>query len=162
MKPNGISTMKFVADCMLGKLAKWLRLIGFDTLYMREADDSELVRIALQQGRVLLTRDTELARRKILRGKSLLIEDDRISHQLSQVMLAFELQPSMFTRCAVCNGKIAHIDKAEVRELVPPYVFKTHEDFGRCSLCGRIYWRGTHVEHVLERLKSNQDPSANL
>jgi len=146
--------MKFVADCMLGKLAKWLRLIGCDTVYIRDAEDSDLVRIAIQQDRILLTRDCELAKRKMLRGRSLLIEDEHTSQQLIQVMQAFGLRINMFARCAVCNGEILRVDKDSIRKSVPPYVFDTQECFGRCSVCGHIYWRGTHVDSALKRLET--------
>jgi len=146
--------MKFVADCMLGKLAKWLRLIGCDTEYIHDAEDSDLIRIAIQQDRILLTRDCELANRKILNGRALLIEDDRTSQQLIMVMQAFGLRINMFTRCAVCNGEIVKADKNSVREFVPPYVFSTQDSFGRCLVCGRIYWRGTHIDNVIKQLEA--------
>lgn len=149
-------TMKFIADCMLGKLAKWLRLIGCDTAYVHEADDNELVKRALREDRVLLTRDGELAKRRMLRGRSLLIESEETGRQLRQVIGRFGIRigpDGLFTRCIVCNEPIEDVPKPSVRELVPPYVYKTQERFGRCPSCGKIYWRGTHVDHVLEALE---------
>jgi len=147
--------MKFVVDCMLGTLAKWLRLMGYDTIYEGSASDDELVRIAAREGRVLLTKDNELAARRMLRGRHVFIRGERAAEQLRQVVrdLALPVDPEAFlTRCGICNEPIEEIGPEEVKGLVPPYVFATQKRFGRCSRCGKIYWRGTHVDHILAAL----------
>jgi uncharacterized protein with PIN domain len=157
--------MKFVADCMLGKLAKWLRLTGFDTVYSCEAEDAELARIALREDRILLTRDGELAGRRMIRGRTLFIESGETGKQLRQVIEHLGIDPDVsqfFTRCAVCNEPIEDIPKESVEGKVPPYVFRTQDRFRKCPTCGRIYWRGTHVDHVaqaLERVRHGGEPS---
>ena len=152
-------TEKLLADCMLGKLAKWLRLLGYDTVYIHDATDDELVRRAAQDGRTLLTKDYTLAGRRLLRGRCLLVTEEGTRAQLRQVVrdLALKVEDSRFlTRCPVCNRRIQDAPKESVREDVPPYVYRTQGRFGRCGECGRVYWRGTHVEHVLEALATQQ------
>lgn len=147
--------MRFVADCMLGKLAKWLRMLGFDTLYIADADDDELVRIAVREDRVLLTRDARLCSRRMVRKRAVFIDWGTTSEQVRQLLRDLGLGPSdfrLFTRCTVCNGPIAPIEKDKVRGRVPAYVFKTQSGYGYCASCDRVYWRGTHVEHVLAAL----------
>ncbi|MCL5105681.1 MAG: Mut7-C RNAse domain-containing protein [Armatimonadetes bacterium] len=150
--------MKFIADCMLGKLAKWLRMLGYDTVYILDADDEELVRIAVREDRVLLTRDVRLCERRMVRARCVFVDWGTTREQVRQVFKALDLrlsEDSLFTRCTVCNGEIRPIPKSEVGERVPPYVYKTQHDFGYCEQCDRIYWRGTHVQHVLEALKDS-------
>ena len=147
--------MKFIADCMLGKLAKWLRLIGVDTVYIRDAEDSELARHALQEDRILLTRDGPLANHKMLRGRTLFIESGKTFEQLRQVAERFGIeidQDTLFTRCIVCNGPIVDVSKDWVKDKVPPYVYETQECFGFCPTCNKVYWRGTHVDHIVAAL----------
>lgn len=140
---------------MLGKLAKWLRLLGYDTIYIRGATDDELVRVAVRDNRVLLTKDRELAERRLVRGRCCFITGEGTRDQLRQVLRRFALQvdeSTILTRCPVCNFGIRDVPKDSVSAEVPPYVYQTQDRFGRCSGCNRVYWRGTHVEHVLEAL----------
>ncbi len=136
--------MKFIADVMLGRLAKRMRLLGFDVLYDRTLSDNEILRLALEQNRVILTRDTALAARP-LAGNHLFIESDQVQEQLDQVRSSFPGALSPLTRCSVCNAPLKRLAKQDVLDLVPIYVFETEEDFSRCESCGRIYWKGTHV-----------------
>ena len=147
---------KFVADCMLGTLAKWLRLVGYDVAYSRDADDDDLVRQAVRQDRILLTRDNLLTQRRLLRGRCVFVEGEGSAEQLREVLrkLSLRVEPGdFFTRCIVCNGEIETVEKPAVKDLVPPYVYQTQQAFGRCRACGKIYWRGTHVDHVTEALR---------
>jgi hypothetical protein len=149
--------MKFLADAMLGKLAKWLRMLGYDTVYTPDADDDDLVRIAIREDRILLTRDTLLCARRMVRARCVFVDWGSTGEQVRQVMRELDLKlsrDSLFTRCTVCNGEIIPIDKADVAGRVPPYVFKTQQEFGYCARCDKIYWRGTHVDHVLEALST--------
>lgn len=144
--------MKFLADDMLGRLAKWLRVLGYDTLYHQHLDDNELVRLARAEGRLILTRDTRLAHRRGVR--CLLIESELVDEQLSQVLddLGLALD-DLFSRCTVCNAPLEEMEKQAAKERVPPYVFRTQERFKLCSQCGRIYWRGTHWDRMKERIE---------
>ncbi|MCE5314516.1 MAG: Mut7-C RNAse domain-containing protein [Armatimonadota bacterium] len=149
------ANMKFLADAMLGKLAKWLRMLGYDTVYIPDADDDDLVRIAIREDRILLTRDTLLCARRMVRRRCVFVDWGTTGEQVRQVMRDLDLKlsrDSLFTRCCVCNGEIVPIDKAEIADRVPPYVYKTQSEFGYCANCDKIYWRGTHVEHVLKAL----------
>lgn len=142
---------------MLGKLAKWLRLLGYDTAYIHDAADDELARVAVRENRVTLTKDHSLADRLLIRGRSYLVTEEGTGAQLRQVVrdLGLKVDESLlFTRCPVCNSEITDTPKAELLDSVPPYVYRTQEKFGRCLGCGRVYWKGTHVEHVLQALQS--------
>lgn len=155
--------MKFLADCMLGKLAKWLRMLGYDTSYIADADDDELVRVAVREDRILLTRDRRLCDRRMVRRRCVFVDWGSTKQQVRQVLRALDLHPdpnSLFTRCAVCNSEIAPVTKLEVADRVPPYVYQTQQEFGYCVRCNKIYWRGTHVQHVLEALESDEDTDA--
>lgn len=136
---------------MLGRLAKWLRLLGYDTRYSNSADDSSLLRIAQAEDRVLLTRDRALARQRGVRA--ILIESQELDGQIRQVQQAVGPAPDgSLTRCAVCNARLEAIDKARVEPRVPPYVFQTQSDFRRCPECDRIYWAATHVERMQQMI----------
>jgi len=144
--------MKFLVDSMLGRLAKWLRILGYDTLYFPSLDDNDLVRIARAEGRMVLTRDREMVRRRGI--DSLLIESDDFREQIRQLLhdLNLSLEGS-FSRCSVCNSPLRRVSKEAVQERVPPYVFQTQERFSLCPQCGKIYWRGTHWQRMRERLR---------
>jgi uncharacterized protein with PIN domain len=142
---------RFVADGMLGNLAKWLRILGYDTDYVSSRDDNELVRIARAEGRILLTRDHQLAKRRGL--QSLLIEHDALEAQLGQVIQALGLAlDNPFTRCPVCNAPLEQITGEEAAPHVPPFVLRTQPVFRRCPICQRIFWRGTHWQRMKEAL----------
>ena len=136
---------------MLGRLAKWLRLLGYDTAYLRDADDPNLARMARAQNRVLLTRDVELTRRCGLRA--VLIESERVDAQVRQVLATLNLTPQeTFSRCAECNAPLEAASRDALRDAVPPYVFQTQDTFRRCPACARMYWRGTHWARMLATL----------
>jgi uncharacterized protein with PIN domain len=141
--------LKFIADVMLGRLAKRLRLLGFDVLYDRTLDDNELIRLSLEQDRVILTRNHELAIRP-LAANHLVIQSDPVRQQIEQVLDAFRLeaQTAPLTRCSVCNETLRSISKQEAEDLVPSHVFEQFKDFLRCSVCGGIYWKGTHIQRM--------------
>lgn len=145
---------------MLGKLAKWLRMLGYDTSYVTDADDDELVRIAVREDRMLLTRDRRLCDRRMVRSRCVFVDWGTTKQQVRQVIQELDLEvdrDALFTRCAVCNGEIAPVSKLDVEDRVPPYVYQTQAEFGYCAGCERIYWRGTHVQHVLEALDAAGD-----
>jgi uncharacterized protein with PIN domain len=143
---------RFVIDGMLGSLARWLRMLGYDADYANQRDDNELVRIARAQGRILLTRDRELASRRGIRA--LLIESQSLDEQLAQVGESFPLDEEFaLGRCSVCNTVLVKASREEVSDQLPAYILKKHEHFQRCLGCGRIYWRGSHWRNMQARLK---------
>jgi len=141
---------------MLGSLARWLRLAGFDCEYSG-ADDRTLARRAEAEGRWLVTRDRGLA---AVGPRTLLVRAESLDDQLVEVLRRLELEPPgdlESARCAACNGELATADRAEVVDRVPPYVAATATRFRVCRSCGRIYWPGSHaarIRHRLERVRA--------
>ena len=143
---------RLLLDCMLGRLARWLRLIGYDAAYENAAEDQELARRARFEGRVLLTRDFELASRRGLR--TLLIGSKDLEEQVRQVLAVLPIAYSDRTpRCSQCNHPLNPVERAEVADRVPPYVLREHADFHLCSECGRVYWPGSHFECIWASIK---------
>ncbi|MGC8832656.1 MAG: Mut7-C RNAse domain-containing protein [Armatimonadota bacterium] len=143
--------MRFFADCNVGKLARWLRMLGFDVLYCPDIEDDVLVCRAMRENRIILTRDTEIAFRKAAQ-RSLFILSDETPEQVRQVIteLGLKVDPLRLTpRCALCNEVLEEVPKETVRDKVPPYTYSTHDKFRRCGTCGKVYWHGSHVERVL-------------
>jgi len=150
--------IKFIVDNNVGKLAKWLRIMGYDALLFSGEDDGRMVKVALAQNRVILTKDTQIMRRRLVtrgRLKAILIEDDDIEAQLRQVVEALNLDYHFrpFSICLECNQCLIEKDKDVVRELVPPYVFKTQRLYMECPSCHRLYWRGTHWQAMSRELE---------
>ena len=144
--------MKFLCDHMLGTLAKWLRFLGYDTAYPEALEDNELKRLAVAEGRVLLTRDRELSGRV---PDAVYVASDDLDEQFAQVVRAFGLTAKdAMSRCSVCNAPIEAIPKEEAKGHVPPGVYDRHQEFWRCRQCGRYYWPGSHFDRVLTKLRS--------
>jgi len=157
--------MKFLADQMLGKLTRWLRMAGHDVVYAGELrapspeEDLHLLGKAKEEGRILLTRDVELHRKALRKGiRSLLIRGITISSQLREVSVEcrerIEINPER-SRCPLCNGRLERKEVAEVRDLLPPKVARSSRPFWRCSTCGKVYWRGRHWEGILRTLSES-------
>jgi len=150
--------LKFMADQNVGKLAKLLRIMGFDTLFFDGEDDANIVAIARAESRIILTRDTQIMKRRLVTSgqlKAVLIESDKPEQQMQQLINTLDLdrQAKPFTLCLECNELLLEKSKEEVKERVPPYVFKTQSQFMECPKCKRIYWRGTHWQAMTEKLK---------
>jgi uncharacterized protein with PIN domain len=141
---------RFAADRNLGKLVKWLRILGYDTLYDREDVDRDFLRRAADDGRIALTRKRDLAR--LARpGSVVVLKADRVEGQLSEVIEVLNLEPDpsrRMTLCLNCNAPLEEAAKVAVEGLVPTYVYGTCARFRRCPLCRRIFWPGTHTRHV--------------
>lgn len=141
---------------MLGRLGKWLRILGYDTLFDPALGDAQLAHLARADGRILLTRDQELARRRGLRA--VLVHSQTTEAQLQQVMAELGLHTGgAFSRCPVCNEPLVDLARAAAQARVPPYVFETHDRFSECPACGRVYWPGTHwqaMDGTLARLNN--------
>lgn len=151
--PDG-PTPTFVADVMLGRLAKWLRIAGFDVLYSNRFTDDELVSLSQRDGRILLSRDTRLLIRRAV-DRFIFLESEDIQSQMKKVFDATHTRslPGVLTRCLSCNDPLESADRDQVRPVVPPFVFATQVHFKTCTKCGKIYWAGTHRQSVLRTLE---------
>ena len=151
MTDENDSEFRFIADEMLGKLAKWLRAIGYDTVYYDGGGDGALVQRALEEDRIILTKDLHLVKRKLAR-KSLLVKSDYPREQFKQVVKEFGLRVDgrLFTRCLVCNQELVSVRKEDVRDKVPAYTYLTQARFYECPGCERVYWPGTHKDSMVE------------
>ena len=152
---------KFVVDVNVGRLAKWLRAMGYDALFVPDIDDGGLVRTAQQEGRIILTRDRQLLERRVVtlgQIRVVLLRSDHFLLQLRQVTTELGLTAANdFTRCIECNAMLRNLDKEQVRDRVPPFVFQTQEEFKECPACHKVYWRGTHwrnMKHELTRARA--------
>lgn len=151
--------MTFVADCMLGKLARWLRILGFDVAYFSTAEDPDLVALARREGRVLLTRDSGLIEKTAKRADRLFIRGQDWEDQVVQVLDEFglwdEVRPN--TRCLACNLPLKPLGREQARNLVSPYVGEHAASFAVCAGCQRVFWPGTHygdMERKIARLRA--------
>lgn len=140
---------RFVLDNHLGRLAAYLRMLGFDTLYRNDYDDDELVQTSVAEDRILLTRDRRMLMRKIVRwGYCLRSLDSR--QQMDEVLRRFDLrrQIAPFQRCLHCNTPLEVVPKEAILDRLEPLTKKYFEDFRICPACGQIYWKGSHYEHM--------------
>ncbi len=145
--------MRFIADTMLGRLARWLRLMGCDVEYPRRATDDELLFMALVERRKLLTRDVALAKKA--GAAAYLVRANSLWDQLREVASQFGLRMELrLRRCPVCNGEVVEVPRESVEGAVPRYTFLTHRRFWRCSRCGKIFWRGSHIKLAEEDIRS--------
>lgn len=145
--------LKFIADAMLGRLVRWMRIVGYDVEYHKIISDDELIRRSIACNRVLLTRDTNLVNRKAVQ-RCLYIGSENYLEQLKQVVRHFgiDVKPNLFSICAICNNPLRHIGKEAVKDKVPPFVYQTQDTFMHCPQCTRIYWPGTHRKEIIKRL----------
>jgi uncharacterized protein with PIN domain len=132
-------------------------MMGYDSLFFNGEDDSQMVRQALAEGRVLLTRDTGIMKRRAVtsgRLKAILMESEEPEQQIRQIVAAMDIksQSRPFTICLECNQPLTDRKPVEVKDRVPPYVYKTQTQYMECPECHRIYWRGTHWKAMLNKL----------
>ena len=143
---------KFVVDGMLGKLARWLRILGYDVKYYRSIDDDSLIEIAEKENRILLTRDNALYRKSIAKSvHSIFLEDDSRVKNLAKISknLGIKLKvDTAVSRCPKCNSRIKPVAKNAVRGKVPEKTFRRVEEFWICPNCGQVYWRGSHWKNI--------------
>ena len=156
--------IKFIADNNVGKLARWLRLMGYDTLLFKQKDDSQVIKIALKEDRVILTKDSEFMKRRLVTNdtlKAIHIKQDDPKLQVQEVVKASSLDYHFkpFSLCLECNRTLIARDKEEVRNLVPAHVFETQAHYTQCPACNRIYWPGTHWQAMSKKLQDLQSGS---
>jgi uncharacterized protein with PIN domain len=145
---------RLLVDAMLGRLARWLRLMGYDAAYWRDGSDEALIAAAQAEDRLIVTRDHALAGRRGVRA--LLIAAEGLDEQIAEARLALGGAPVPFTRCSACGGELTDLPSEAAHDLVPLYVWQTQTQFSRCVLCGRVYWRGTHWPALQRRLTQDQ------
>ena len=145
VRPEPLRHSRFVLDVHLGRLARHLRLLGFDALYRNDADDADLAAVAAGEGRILLTRDVGLLKRRSV-THGYYVRSTVPSDQAAEVVGRFDLagQARPFTRCLACNGPLADVPKAAVADRLPPATRRQHHEFRACAGCGGVYWRGSH------------------
>jgi hypothetical protein len=141
----------FIADAMLGRLARWLRFLGYDVLYCRDIEDREIVRTARQTGRILLTRDRDIVRDFSVHH--LLIRSEHLKEQLAEVLREYP-PGNRSSRCMRCNGQLEEVrEKEELVNEVPEHLFHSVDSFQRCQACGSIYWKGSHYSRMLKSVR---------
>lgn len=147
--------VRFAADAMLGGLARWLRILGYDVAHDASIDDAALVRSAVEEGRRILTRDRRLPQEWRVEG-IVVVEAEKPLAQLEETVERLDLAPDesrAFTRCPRCNHPLEPAGPEEVRSEVPEAVFREQDEFRRCTGCGRVYWEGSHVRRMRRRLR---------
>jgi len=153
-----IDNPRFIVDNNVGKLAKWLRMMGYDADFFDNRDDSYLIAKALAEKRVILTRDTQIMKRRVITAgqlKAVLLETDEPKQQIRQVVniLKLDYRFKPFALCLECNQPLEERSLEQVKDRVPPYVFKTQSQYMECPACHRIYWRGTHWLAMVRKLE---------
>ena len=149
---------RFLADNNVGKLARWLRMMGYDTALFRQLDDRQMIRRALDEQRVILTRGAELSKRRLVSNGILRVtvvkEDDpelQVRDVVKTLNLNYQYRP--FSLCLECNQPLIVRQRDEVHDLVPPHVFETQREYRQCPGCQRIYWQGTHWQAMVRKLQ---------
>jgi uncharacterized protein with PIN domain len=149
VRERPLRRLRFVADAHLGGLARLLRMAGFDTLYDNNFDDAEIEDIALEQERVVLTRDRELLKRRTI-THGCYVHSLKAAHQLREMVDRLDLAASMepFTLCLHCNAPLREVPKSAVADQLPPSVRELHERFNTCDVCHRVFWQGSHYKRM--------------
>jgi len=139
----------FVLDTHLGRLAAYLRMLGFDTLYRNDYGDEELARVSSEENRILLTRDVGLLKRGIVQH-GYFVRETNPEKQLTEIVRYYDLLPKIepFGRCSKCNSALEVVSKDDIKEQLPPMTTDYFDEFRRCTGCGKIYWRGSHMDRL--------------
>lgn len=149
VRPRPLRETRFVLDVHLGRLAAYLRMLGFDAVYRNDFADDELADLASKEGRILLTRDRQLAKRNAV-THAYCVRGTNPRLQAVEVLRRFDLAGALvpFSRCLSCNGLLQAVDQAQVLNRLPPRVAEEHSVFMLCSGCGRVYWQGSHYRRM--------------
>ncbi len=159
VREQALRKTAFVADAHLGGLARLLRMAGFDTLYSNAYQDSEIAAIGAQQHRIVLTRDRDLLKQKII-THGCYLHALKPQQQFMELLDRLDLRRSLrpFTLCVECNASLRPIDKAQVLERLPPSVKLHYDSFTTCDVCGRVYWQGSHWARISAMMKMHGQP----
>ena len=144
---------KFLLTENLNRLAKWLRMLGYDAAIYRSISFHNMIRLAVKERRIILTRSNKQAKSN-LKFSRILIKADNYLQQLTELIeiIAFNEQ-NTFSRCLLCNRLLSEITKEKIKDLIPDFIYENHTDFKVCRKCGKIYWQGTHYKAMLAELK---------
>jgi hypothetical protein len=162
LRPAPLRVPRFIVDVNLGRLARYLRLLGFDCHYRNDIDDAEIARISAGESRTVLTRDRALLQQKII-TRGYFVRADRPLEQVREVLARLDLyrQVRPFTRCTRCNGVLEAVDKGDVLDRLEPKTRRYYDEFRRCTACGQIYWKGSHFERagrLVEAIRQRRRP----
>ena len=149
LRAKPLRNLKFILDVHLGRLSKYLRLLGFDTLFEKDLNDSQIINISLSQHRIILTRDRGLLKTGTV-THGYWIRSSKPTGQLKEIMNRFNLKSSLipFSRCLECNGILDEVSKREIMELLLPKTRDFYSEFKKCRTCGKVYWEGSHYEKM--------------
>jgi uncharacterized protein with PIN domain len=163
LRPAPLRKPKFVLDSNLGRLARYLRLLGLDCLYRNDYHDAEIARIASEQQRTLLTRDRTLLQRRII-THGYYVRTQQPREQVREVLTRFDLyrQVAPFTRCTRCNGELETVDKQVIIDRLEPKTRKYYDEFRRCTECGQIFWQGSHHTRMQQLVAALLSRDSNL
>lgn len=152
--PEHVCPLIFIADVHAGKLATALRMLGFDCAYKNNLGKEEIAAIAEKENRIVLTRDAGLLKNKKV-GRGYWLQSQMPDAQLKEVMMQFKLNGKTrpFTRCLECNGLVVPVEKGKVQAALPPKTILYFNEFYQCSGCGKVYWKGSHYEHMLTKIE---------
>jgi uncharacterized protein with PIN domain len=155
VRPRPLRQTRFVLDIHLGRLAGYLRMLGFDTLYRNDYRDEELARLSQEEERILLTRDRHLLKRRAVEH-GYCLRETRPRRQLLEVLDRFDLSGSQaaFTRCLRCNGLLEPVAKEQVADRLPPDTREHYQEFHQCASCGQVYWKGSHYQRMVQFIQS--------
>ena len=158
--PRPLRQTRFVLDVHLGRLAAYLRMLGFDSLYRNDYPDRELARVSADEERILLTRDRELLKRAVV-TRGYYVRSTNPRQQLVEVLRRFDLFNSTapFARCLACNGLLLPATLDAVRDGLPPRIRETHREFLRCEACARVYWKGSHYARMRKFVEAISSPA---
>jgi uncharacterized protein with PIN domain len=156
LRPVPLRDIRFVLDTHLGRLAAYLRMLGFDSLYQNDYDDTTLARISANQHRILLTCDKGLLMRKQV-SQGYFVRARQPREQLTEIVNRFDLKMLIqpFTRCMDCNGNIHPVTRDAIKSGLPPDTGQYYDEFWQCQSCKKIYWKGTHYQrmlHIIEEI----------
>jgi hypothetical protein len=155
LRPAPLRNPKFILDVHLGKLARLLRMTGFDTLYKNSYSDEEIIEISVNQKRTILTRDVGILKRNNVE-RGYWVRNTDPGKQILEIIDRFQLSGLIdgFTRCITCNGSLAKIVKENFKDDIPVNAYNTYKDFYNCESCGKIYWKGSHYPGMVKNLQN--------
>ena len=156
LDPEPFVGCKFIADVHLGRLAKYLRLCGFDTVYEMTLNDREIINLSLKENRIILSRDKELLKNRHVSQSFRIMSADpvrQLKEVLSRYVLINKIHP--FTRCMICNGEVVSVRKEEIESSLQPRTRSYYHEFRKCANCGKIYWEGSHYEKMKNFIVNN-------
>ena len=155
LRPKPLRNPKFIADIHLGKLARYLRMVGFDVLYKNNFDDDEIVKISLEEKRAILTKGRGILKRNDV-THGYWVRSSKVKAQVVEIIKRFDLKKLIeeFTRCIECNSMLESISKKEVINELPPKVSSSQNSFSVCPSCKKVYWKGTHYQRMLSFIKT--------